>query len=273
MPTFDNSLKSLFIDGKEVIRASLDGKVFYEKKMCELTLTADKPIIMTGETTVLTAGLTCNRVPVAGEKVKFYIVEDVPAGLSFTGNEFSVSPTSQGLAGESIVIDWGDGTTTNYTGVSDLNHTYNVSGDYFITITGITSLGNSCFNRCSGLTSVVIPESVTSIAGTCFYNCTDLTSIIIPDSVTSLGNNCFYNCSGLTSVVIPESVTSLGNGCFYNCSGLTSLVCNWESNPPAYNSTWITGASSSLKFSIPYGTTSVYTAKGYPSDKLEERSG
>ena len=88
----------------------------------------------------------------------------------------------------------------------------------------VTSLGASCFEDCSGLTSITIPSSVTSLGDYCFYGCSGLTSITIPSSVTSLGNSCFSNCSGLTSITIPSSVTSLGDHCFYGCRGLTSII-------------------------------------------------
>ena len=88
----------------------------------------------------------------------------------------------------------------------------------------VTSLGASCFGGCWGLTSITIPSSVTSLGESCFSNCSGLTSITIPSSVTSLGASCFKGCSGLTSITIPSSVTSLGGDCFYYCSGLTSIT-------------------------------------------------
>ena len=88
----------------------------------------------------------------------------------------------------------------------------------------VTSLGASCFDGCSGLTSITIPSSVTSLDDYCFYGCRGLTSITIPSSVTSLGESCFGWCSGLTSITIPSSVTSLGVYCFWYCSGLTSIA-------------------------------------------------
>ena len=88
----------------------------------------------------------------------------------------------------------------------------------------VTSFGESCFEGCSGLTSITIPSSVTSFGNSCFYRCIGLTSITIPSSVTSLGNSCFESCSGLTSITIPSSVTLLGLGCFCGCSGLTSIT-------------------------------------------------
>ena len=87
----------------------------------------------------------------------------------------------------------------------------------------VASLGASCFEGCTGLTSITIPSSVTSLGGNCFEDCSGLTSITIPSSVTSLGDFCFQGCSGLISITIPSSVTSLGGNCFLNCQKLETV--------------------------------------------------
>ena len=103
----------------------------------------------------------------------------------------------------------------------------------------VTSLGASCFEGCSGLTSINIPSSVTSLSESCFKGCSGLTSITIPSSITSLGESCFSGCRGLTSITIPSPITSLGKECFYVCAALTSITipssvtslgasCFWE---------------------------------------------
>ena len=88
----------------------------------------------------------------------------------------------------------------------------------------VTSIGNSAFFYCYGLTSIDIPNSVTSIGSSSFYACHKLTSITIPSGVTSIGENAFNHCGSLTSVTIPNGVTSIGNSAFEGCSGLTSVT-------------------------------------------------
>lgn len=87
----------------------------------------------------------------------------------------------------------------------------------------ITSLENGCFNDCSYLTSISLPDGITSLGKNCFYSCDKLTSISLPDGITSVGNNCFSGCSSLTSISLPEGLTSLGNECFRGCSNLTNI--------------------------------------------------
>ena len=90
----------------------------------------------------------------------------------------------------------------------------------------VTSIGDSAFSYCYGLSSVVIPSSVTSIGNNAFYNCYGLSSVVIPSSVTSIGSMAFSYCYGLSSVVIPSSVTSIGNSAFSQCSKLQKIYCD-----------------------------------------------
>ena len=88
----------------------------------------------------------------------------------------------------------------------------------------VTSIANSAFYNCTGLTSITIPEGVTSIGDATFRGCKSLTSATIPESVTSIGTFAFYGCTSLTSITIPQNVTSIPNYAFEKCTGLTSVT-------------------------------------------------
>ena len=88
----------------------------------------------------------------------------------------------------------------------------------------VTSIGDSAFYKCTGLSSVTIGSGVTSIERYAFYNCNRLTSVVIPSGVTSIGDHAFQDCSGLTSINIPDSVTSIGSSAFSRCHSTT--VCS-----------------------------------------------
>ena len=88
----------------------------------------------------------------------------------------------------------------------------------------VTSIGGNAFEGCSGLTGLILPNSVTSIGNAAFVDCSGLTELILPNSVTSIGGNAFEGCSGLTELTLPNSVTSIGDGAFRDCSGLTELT-------------------------------------------------
>ena len=119
----------------------------------------------------------------------------------------------------------------------------------------VASLGASCFEECSGLTSITIPSSVTSLGASCFAFCDGLTSITIPSSVTSLGASCFDGCSGLTSITIPSSVTSLSWSCFSGCSSLTSIEI--PSSVTSLGGCCFSGCSSLTSIEIPSSVTSL----------------
>ena len=93
-------------------------------------------------------------------------------------------------------------------------------------LTGITSwpssqmtIPNACFQN-SGLTSIVIPNSVTTLGDDCFTECRNLASITIGTGITRLGRNVFSSCSSVETLVIPSNVKSLERDTLTGCKSL-----------------------------------------------------
>ena len=195
--------------------------------------------------------------------------------VTFEGTTFSPittasSPNFIGNNGN-VIIDYGDGTisvSNNY------NHTYSTSGEHTIKIYNATALNSSCFQEVTGITDVTLSNQITSINAQAFFGCGNLESIDLGSSLISIGNACFDSCS-FESITIPNTVTTIGNYCFrrtYDKPFLKEIILNWDNSSDIvyYNSTWISGVDGFEHFLIPQGTTSLYTAEGYPSNLLVE---
>ena len=86
----------------------------------------------------------------------------------------------------------------------------------------VTSIADTAFAGCVGLTSVEIPNGVTSIGDGAFMLCDGLTNVAISDGVVRIGVVAFGGCTGLTSITIPSSVTAIEDSAFSGCS-LTTI--------------------------------------------------
>ena len=133
------------------------------------------------------------------------------------------------------------------------SYTFSTTGEHTVkyTLTDPTSIGDSAFSNCTGLTSIVIPSGVTTIGSNAFYVCSSLTSCTIGNGVTSIGDNAFTKCMSLTSIAIPSGVTSIGMSAFDGCTSLTSIV--------------IPSGVTSIGFDAFYGCTSVSNVYCYPN--------
>lgn len=74
-----------------------------------------------------------------------------------------------------------------------------------------------------GCKNTVIPESVVTIYAA-FLNCTGLKSIVIPDSVTKITSAAFFGCSGLETIDFGNGVKILDPVTFSNCTALKEVV-------------------------------------------------
>lgn len=86
----------------------------------------------------------------------------------------------------------------------------------------IETIENNAFAK-TGLTSIVIPDTVTTLGASVFKGCSDLTNVTLPEGITEIKTDFFDGCSSLTQVNIPSTVTSIGSGAFNGCTDLVTV--------------------------------------------------
>lgn len=89
---------------------------------------------------------------------------------------------------------------------------------------GVTTIGNSAFRHCPGITSIAMGSSVTTIESSAFRECTELKTVTLEEGVTSISSSAFEGCTALMSIAIPNSVTTLGTSAFKDCAALTAVT-------------------------------------------------
>ena len=86
----------------------------------------------------------------------------------------------------------------------------------------LTTIGGSAFMS-SGLTAVVLPDSVREVGAQAFRNCSKLQSVTLSSGMTTISARLFENADKLTTVTIPASIQSIGEDAFNGCDGLKTI--------------------------------------------------
>lgn len=92
--------------------------------------------------------------------------------------------------------------------------------DSLVTVVGFM---NGVFSGKTGLTSLVLPESMRTIPDSCFSGLTNLTAVTLPQNLDAIGRYAFQKCSSLTAISMPDSVRSIGESAFSNTTSLVTL--------------------------------------------------
>lgn len=175
----------------------------------------------------------------AGTEIgKKYITKYVPTELA-SGTLYIVIPTA--LIDYNGIIHDIEGVvsfeTNDIAAEKIANDTVNLE-----IISGLTYVGDNCFNNSSGkgLASITVPMTIKYVGANAFQG-TNLSSVYLPN-LEYVGASAFANCSNLTSAEFSNSITQIPDGCFQN-SGLTSFVVPQlltTIGSSAFNSTKIT---------------------------------
>ena len=98
--------------------------------------------------------------------------------------------------------------------------------------TGITSLvipdtvraiGRYAFDSCYQLKSVEMGNGVQAIGAYAFDQCSAMESLTLSNRLTSIGACAFNLCKKLTQIELPASLETLCDGAFWQCKGLTEI--------------------------------------------------
>lgn len=91
------------------------------------------------------------------------------------------------------------------------------------------------FSGYTGMTSVLLPNTVVRIGAWAFSGCSALDYVWINESVEEIGDHAFYSCKAIGVIYIPASVKSIGEYAFLSSNNLTAINVD-ESN------TWYSSA-------------------------------
>lgn len=71
---------------------------------------------------------------------------------------------------------------------------------------------------------VIFNESLNKISEHCFDGCTKLNNVQLPNSVTEIGEAAFQGCKSITAFTLPHNVTSISNSLFLSARNLDDIV-------------------------------------------------
>ncbi len=116
---------------------------------------------------------------------------------------------------------------------------------------GVSSIGDSAFNKCTSLTDATFAQGLESIGAQAFRGCSRLARVTMPLGLQTIGSSAFYECGALETASIPNSVTEVGASAFYKCRSLPSIVI--PDSVTTVGDQAFSGCSSAKRVTIGYG--------------------
>lgn len=86
----------------------------------------------------------------------------------------------------------------------------------------ITTIGESAFNDCFGLTALTLPEGITTVMANGFRQGigSKLTTLKLPSTLKTIGNGAFYQAVSLEQLTLPEGLEYIDDHAFYSLNNI-----------------------------------------------------
>lgn len=89
----------------------------------------------------------------------------------------------------------------------------------------LTAIGDEAYlNDFKLFGTLSVPDGVSSIGASAFEGCTGLTGLVLPDSVQSIGTRAFADCTGLSGTLWISADVALAQDAFAGCTSLDVVV-------------------------------------------------
>ena len=105
-----------------------------------------------------------------------------------------------------------------------------------------------------------VDYSVTSIRESAFADCTGLTTVSIPNTVTSIGRYAFIYCDNLTTLTIGSGIKAIMDDCFYDCQNLKDVYCYAETVPNTNSYAFLNSNTENARLHVPEASVSAYSS-------------
>lgn len=190
----------------------------------------------------------------------------IPSSVTSIGNNAFANctrPTHADIPSSMSAIEYSTFYSSNIREVTVPSNITSI-GDYAFARTPLSSItfaensalsviGNGVFERCTGLTSVVIPNGAASVGRHAFSGCSSLINVDI--GVSSVNEYAFYRCYSLKDVTLRASNAVIDKFAFCESTGLTNL--NMSEGVVAINDNAFRQCSGLTRIDIPNSVTTI----------------
>ena len=119
--------------------------------------------------------------------------------------EYRIRSLFEHTTSQNMSIDWGDGqSTSNVLCKEDCQHTYSETGDYLISVAGITALSNLFLRSNPSILWAKISNQILSIGNDVLSECENLTELVFTGACPVIGKRFGYK-SSLKKVTVPTN--------------------------------------------------------------------